>query len=326
MIGASPTPEFYNHIRSIDLSRDLDRVADLIEQSFPIHLDPDGQTYIREMRKAARGMRIFGWLNNLAEVGDRKSAGFVWEKDGQIVGNLSLIPFVQGRNPIYLIANVAVAPDYRQRGIARALTQHALKYLRGRGGGDVWLQVRDDNPPAISLYRSAGFTEQAVRTTWRIRPVDLKPPIKKPDRWITVSRRLHRDWKRHQDWLGAAYPHELRWNFPVNFKRFEPGCLQALTNLFDGVGMKHWGIDRKGALLGVITWQKSTSFANNLWLAIDESAEPDILPYALRAVLKRVSRRHPLSVDYPAGRFAVEFADLGFEKFRTLIWMSLRLN
>ncbi len=326
MIGASPTSEFHNHIRSIDLSRDLDQVADLIEQSFPIHLDPDGQTYIREMRKAARDMRIFGWLNSLTEIGDRKSAGFVWEQDGQIVGNLSLVPFVQGQNPIYLIANVAVAVNYRKRGIARMLTQHALKYLRGRGGGEVWLQVRDDNPPAISLYRSVGFSDQAVRTTWRIRPGDLKPPRKKHGRSMTVSRKIHRDWKRHQDWLGTAYPHELRWNFPVNFKRFEPGCLQGLTNHFDGVRMKHWGIDRNGALLGMITWQKSNSYADNLWLAIDESVESDILPFALRAVINRVSQRHPLSVDYPAGRFAAQFADLGFEKFRTLIWMRLRLN
>ena len=162
-----------DRIRSLDISSDLDQVADLIEMCFPISHDPDGQTYIREMRKAAREMRLFGWLSTLAEMGSTKSAGFVWEDSGEIIGNLSLIPFQNDGRRIHLIANVAVHPDHRRKGIARALTQHALAYLRRRGDPAAWLQVREDNPAAITLYRSVGFKEQAIRTTWRIRPMDF---------------------------------------------------------------------------------------------------------------------------------------------------------
>ena len=76
---------------------------------------------------------------------------------GRIVGNLSLIPFVRRGHVVYLIANVAVHPDYRRRGIARQLTQTALDYLRQRGVSSAWLQVRDDNPVGLSPLPLAGL-------------------------------------------------------------------------------------------------------------------------------------------------------------------------
>ena len=73
------------HIRKLDLSRDLDNVADLIEGCFPIHLDHDGQTYIKEMRKAARDMQLRGWLSKLVSMGSINASGFVCEKDEKII-------------------------------------------------------------------------------------------------------------------------------------------------------------------------------------------------------------------------------------------------
>jgi len=124
MTAASlPSLENSAHIRKMDISRDLNAVADLIEMCFPIQKDKDGQTYIKQMRQAARDMRYVRWLSTLAEIGESRSSGFVWEENGRIIGNLSLIPFQQGGQRIHLIANVAVLPEHRRRGIARALTQ-----------------------------------------------------------------------------------------------------------------------------------------------------------------------------------------------------------
>ncbi len=94
MIAASLSAKS-DHIRKMNLSQDLDPVADLIEMCFPIHLDKDGQQYIHEMRQAAREMRMASWLSALADVGNIKASGFVWEEDERIIGNLSLIPFKQ---------------------------------------------------------------------------------------------------------------------------------------------------------------------------------------------------------------------------------------
>ena len=326
MTSAGDSPVTLDHIRRLDLSSDLERVADLIEMCFPIERDPDGQTYIREMRKAARDMRMLGWLSNLAEMGSSKSAGFVWEESNKITGNLSLIPFQKDGRRIHLIANVAVHPDYRRQGIAEALTQHALGYLRRRGDPEAWLQVRVDNDAAIGLYRSAGFEKRAIRTTWRIRPLDLHRETGSLATVFRVRKRDQQDWAQHQAYLAETYPFDLRWNLPVDFNRFAPGFLQKLTNFLDGMRFKHWPFYHQHELQGVITWQMTSAYANNLWLAFPPEKEAEFLPSALAVVTKGLARKHPLSIDYPQRRAMAVFKELGFEAFRTLIWMRCLLN
>jgi ribosomal protein S18 acetylase RimI-like enzyme len=326
-MGSASFPAIHTseHIRAIDLARDLDPVADLIELCFPIHQDPDGQTYIQEMRKAAREMRLIGWLAGLSEQYLGQSTGFVWVENGQIVGNLSLIPLNKNGRRIYLIANVAVHPEHRRRGIARRLTQKALSFLARQNESQVWLQVRDDNPAAIGLYTSLGFSEQASRTTWRIRPRDFNPAGVPTGAALSVRRWARCDWSLHQTWLEEAYPHNIQWNLPVHFQRFSPGIFQAVSNYLDGTKLKSWTVFAGNACQGVITWQKTTTYANNLWLAFPADREEDTLPGGMRYVLKRLSPSHPFSVDYPKGRFSDQFTALGFFEFRTLNWMRREL-
>lgn len=316
----SPEP-----IRHFDLTRDLDPVADLIELCFPIHSDPDGQSYVNQMRKTAREMRLMGWLSGLSDQYPLKNSGFVWEEHGQIIGNLSLIPLQKEGRKVHLIANVAVRPDHRRRGIARKLTQRALRSLHQQGETQVWLQVRDDNPPAVSLYRSLGFTEQAIRTTWRVRPCDLIHLCQPQKPSFNVQRLLHREWSSQRAWLEAAYPTSVRWQLPLNLHRFSPGILPWVTNFLEGVSIKHWTVKKKGELQGVITWQKSDTYADNLWLAFPIDREAESLPESLAQVLRQLAKKHPVSIDYPKGRCAEELAGLGFKEFRSLIWMVSRL-
>lgn len=314
-----------SHIRPTAISRDLDQVADLIEACFPIYLDRDGQTYIQEMRRAAREMRLFCWLSSLSELRRDKIYGFIWEENDSIVGNLSLIPFKNHGREIALIANVAVDPNYRRRGIARALTEHALAYLRRKGISQVWLQVRDDNPAACQLYRDVGFLDFVSRTTWRIQPDQLKPLDDFYFRDVNITHRRSDDWGNQQKWLLDSYPLSIRWNLPVDFRRFEPGFIQRLSNFLDGVYIKHWRIGYHEKAQGVITWQKTDSFANNLWLALKNVEEEQYLIGALALLLKRLNKKRTISVDYPEGRFAKTFKTIGFSKFRSLIWMKQNL-
>jgi len=309
-------------IRKFNLAHDLDPVADLIELCFPIHQDPDGQTYIKEMRKAARDMRFVGLLSSPTELEPSRNSGFVWEENGKIYGNLSLITLQQTGQNIYLVANVAVHPRYRRRGIAKKLTQHALAYLDGLGEKRVWLQVREDNEPAIHLYRSMKFVEQARRTTWRIRPVDFYEDQEKEVAHVIVRPRVRSDWKLQKTGLDEAYPGVLRWNLPVSFRRFTPGFSQNFSNIIDGAFFKHWTVSANGYSRGVITWQKTNTFANNLWLAFPGGQEEQFLYYGLKETFRSISKRHPLSIDYPHGRCEELFQSLGFDIFRTLIWMS----
>ena len=57
------------------------------------------------------------------------------------------------------ILNLAVAPEYRRQGIARALMCAFLHGFRG----DVFLEVRGSNSSARELYKSLGFQELTLR-------------------------------------------------------------------------------------------------------------------------------------------------------------------
>ncbi len=153
-------------IRKVNIRQDLLEIADLIELCFAKTLDEDGREYLRQLRWTARDLNYLSWLQGAAERIAPPLYGLVWEENSRIIGNLSLIPLNRAGKLIYLIANVAVHPDYRQQGIGRLLTQEALEHLRQRGIDTAWLQVRDDNPIAYHLYRSLGFVERARRTTW----------------------------------------------------------------------------------------------------------------------------------------------------------------
>ena len=153
--------------RPLEMRHDLHAVADLIELCFSPTLDADGHRYIRQMRAAAKNPRAIGMVDRAAP----GLHGFVWEEKDKIVGNLSLLPVVAERRRSYFIANVAVHPDYRRRGIARALTEAAFEFIRKRGISSIWLQVNEGNIGAIHLYQGFGFKERACRTTWHSLPI-----------------------------------------------------------------------------------------------------------------------------------------------------------
>lgn len=57
------------------------------------------------------------------------------------------------------LLNLAVAPEFRRRGVARAL----LEALRSASRGAIFLEVRESNEAARNLYKSLGFQEVGVR-------------------------------------------------------------------------------------------------------------------------------------------------------------------
>ena len=57
------------------------------------------------------------------------------------------------------ILNLAVAPDFRRKGVARALLDNAFQGFRGA----VFLEVRESNEVAQEFYKSLGFKEVSKR-------------------------------------------------------------------------------------------------------------------------------------------------------------------
>jgi ribosomal-protein-alanine N-acetyltransferase len=61
------------------------------------------------------------------------------------------------------ILSVATLPDFRRRGMARALLERAITFGRDKGARSILLEVRRSNAAAIQLYRSFGFWTAGVR-------------------------------------------------------------------------------------------------------------------------------------------------------------------
>jgi ribosomal protein S18 acetylase RimI-like enzyme len=56
-----------------------------------------------------------------------------------------------------LIDYVFVIPEFRGKGIAKALVSKALIYLQEHSHERAWLEVYTHNKPAVKLYQSLGF-------------------------------------------------------------------------------------------------------------------------------------------------------------------------
>jgi [ribosomal protein S18]-alanine N-acetyltransferase len=70
------------------------------------------------------------------------------------------------------VLNVAVDPKYRGRGLAGQMVDAVLIQLGARGVRAVFLEVRESNAAARSLYASRGFREIGRRAKYYRRPVE----------------------------------------------------------------------------------------------------------------------------------------------------------
>jgi [ribosomal protein S18]-alanine N-acetyltransferase len=70
------------------------------------------------------------------------------------------------------IADLAVAPEARRRGIGRLLLERVLEDLETRGVGEVYLEVRESNLAARALYASLGFTAVGRRVGYYRQPTE----------------------------------------------------------------------------------------------------------------------------------------------------------
>lgn len=73
------------------------------------------------------------------------------------------------------IVRVAVLPEHRNKGIAKAVLTKSLEYA----SGEVFLDVRESNSTAISLYKSLGFEDTGVRKDYYSDPTENAVLMKK---------------------------------------------------------------------------------------------------------------------------------------------------
>lgn len=311
--------EHHPYMRPLSILRDLPAVADLIETCFSATMDSDGRRYVQDMRRAGNDNSFLKWANRVAETTSLPLTGYIWEQDHRIVGNVSLVPFKRNKHRLYLIANVAVHPDYRRRGIARILTERAMQHAREKNVQDIWLHVRADNSEAIHLYETLGFQEHTRRTNWQ---ASTDPRLDKLETDIAITSRQPRFWLTQNKWLSRLYPDALGWHANWNFSTLKPGFLNWMYLIFIDVNVRQWAATRKDSLLATLSWIPNGR-GDGLFAAAGERSDPEALTALLLHARRDLHYSYPhIALEFPAGLFDDAIQAAGFKSLRTLIWMQ----
>lgn len=90
----------------------------------------------------------------------------VAEIDGQVAGYVGSQSVLDAAD----MMNIAVSPEYRRRGVAKALVNELTAYLSKNNMIALLLEVRVSNEPAITLYEKMGFQQVGRRPNYYRNP------------------------------------------------------------------------------------------------------------------------------------------------------------
>ncbi len=282
-------------------------------------MDNEGKRYVQDMRRAGSNNSFVQWANRAAETTSLPLTGYVWEENGKIVGNASLVPFKYKKERVYLVANIAVNPDHRRRGIARALTECAMQHAHEKKVDNIWLHVRDDNPAAIDLYSKLGFVERARRILWQA-GTDSRAETLQAN--IAVTKKNPRNWKTQHDWLMRLYPDFLSWHRRWDFDSLRPGFWNWFYLMLVDINVRQWFAVKDNEMQAALAWIPNGR-GESLFAAVDEASDPAALSALLIQARRELYYLYPrISLEFPAGKFDNAIQSAGFKALRTLIWMQ----
>ncbi len=299
-------------LRPVNLRTDLVPLADLIEIAFADTMDSSGRAAVREMRTLSRigpGLSLLLGMNDLAQgVG----LGFVWIEDGRLVGNTSVYPANLPTGSNWIIANVAVHPDYRGRGIARQLVQASLEMIRRRSRmrpTAAVLQVEADNDIAYHLYERLGFRPERTWTQWRRSSTVRAPqPFVHPSFYIT--RRRPNEWRAEfamAQRLRPANRGGIGWLRPLHPSLFRRSLLGRLRDLISLRQTERLVIRGENDELRSVLWVENAFAASSVQLTL--LADPDDGDAYAEALLNLTARNYSLhatlTMEHPADDLAI---------------------
>ena len=291
-------------MRPVNLRTDLAALADLIELVFAPTMDESGRAAIREMRYMSRmgvGLSLLSRLNDIA-LGI--SMGYIYIANNRLVGNVSIYPanWPSGPNEAWIIANVAVHPDFQGRGIAHLLMEASLNMVAERGAKHAILQVMRDNDRAIRIYERLGFVRERIWTTWWRGSFAGSPAPVAQDFFIT--RRRPQEWRAEYAFAQRVRPQErggLGWLRPLNEHYFHRPFWRQMTDWFSMSGVERLVIrdEATDALRSVLWVQSGMSTMRTRLTLLSDPQDPAPAEALINNVARRFHRT-ALSLEHPA--------------------------
>lgn len=285
-------------LRPVDTSRDLPQIIELLKAVFGDALESDEPHAFGDSGARAVNELYF----RFHPTAQRLSNGFVWQADGRIVGNATVLTTKAWDR--YLVANVAVHPSYRRRGIARALMQAITATIRTRGGRVILLQVVKDNHSAIDLYRSLGYISIGNMATWYATAARARQI---PD---LIGEGVHADirplpdnrWREAYDLDTSHVQADLNWPEPLQPDAYHRTLWRRASDFLNGRSYEGWAaIDSGNQLMGLTTitgeWGRSHVLTLRVRPDWAGSLERPLLSKALRR-LYYLPRRN-IRIDHP---------------------------
>lgn len=321
-------PAAQNGLQPVDLSRHLGGIAELIELCFSADLDAGGRGLIREMKLLSHAGPALRVLQVLTLGRQPWNLGFVWVEDGRVIGSVST-QRAAPRSGTWLLANVAVHPSHRRRGIAQALMRATLDLVRSQGGREAILQVDDDNLAAVALYRGLGFTRLTTQITWE-RPAHLPPPEFIPSTFDIRLRAPH-EWQQQFALAALVRPEGVVWPRPLSPGDFRSGPLKRLDHALSGRAEEHWvaHLGRTPLLAGSLSLHFNTPEGDRLLLLVHPQYQGQVERPLLVRGLRRLGRRAwSARLEHNADDEAASQAlkGLGFRERRVLRWMRCAIR
>lgn len=328
-IRAKPTDKIQNGPRPINLQRDTAQIVSLLELVFRQQLNKSNRRNINP----ALGSQSF--LQNLLQT-EAYVPGFVWVVDGKIVANVTLL---SGKNKErFLIANVAVHPDFRRQGIAHALMREVVNWTKTNyGNSSLFLQVEDSNLGAKDLYRSLGFRSLDTAHIWTIssnhvRSLPIRSTRSKPDHYETFLIRPLRgnEWQTAYDLDKACVDPDMNWPEPLRPDDYKSSLKRWWNNVVGGQQQEVWVAEdyHSAAIIGLGTIKQEWARPHQLRLRVSpewrgplKGVERAMLAKLIRRT--RHLRRRPVQMDHLSSDEAVSdlMREAGFNIRRTLTTM-----
>lgn len=290
-------------LRDIQLPSDLKPLSEMIIQTFQYPENPEWSVQEEEgefLLDSINNLSRIWWLLKLAgyfsEVVRDIFCGCIWEEEGKIVG--TTIVQRRGSTKVWIVGTVGVLPEFRRRGIARALIERGLEIIRERGGEKAWLDVIDGNLPARKLYETLGFEAYSGHVELQLTPGRVYDPPELPQGYTQEQLSLY-DWKPRFELEKRISPEALLKYEPVEEKRFRhPPIMRLMIPMIQFAQ----GIRNKGYLIrdsqGEIVARHAYSIPrrdkgfSDIFVRIDSDHEI-LTPYLVGFLLNQVTTQKP---------------------------------